>query len=131
VRLDRLGVSPREDATEFDSVNQPVVAGLRDPRSLSSSRGVAGFLCTPIADFPILGSRVAGGAMLGRRSTGAARAAAQRGYRTGVATPLSFTTSACILFSSVSKACGGSFASIARRALMLFWIIEKTLNSSL
>ncbi len=54
VRLDRLGVSPREETTEFNSVNHPIVAGLRDQRSPSSSRSVAGFLCPPVACFAIL-----------------------------------------------------------------------------
>ena len=54
VRLDRLGVSPREETTEFDSVNHPIVAGLRDQRSPSSPRGVACSLCPPVAYFAIL-----------------------------------------------------------------------------
>src|SRR5208337_4712724 len=54
VRLDRLGVSPREETTEFNSVNHPILAGLRDQRSRSSPRGVACSLCPPVAYFAIL-----------------------------------------------------------------------------
>ncbi len=54
VRLDRAVVSPREETTEFDSVNHSIVAGLRDQRSPSNPRGVACSLCPPVAYFAIL-----------------------------------------------------------------------------
>ena len=47
MRLDRAGVSPREETTEFNSVNHPIVVGLRDQRSPSSSRSVAGLSVHP------------------------------------------------------------------------------------
>jgi hypothetical protein len=100
VRLDRLGVSPREETTEFDSVNHPVFTGLRDQRSRSSPRGVACSLCPPgsVLRYP------SDHALQARRCSCEGVPVPpdrrpQRGYRTGVATPLSATTSLCILFS--------------------------------